>query len=154
MNIQDMPVEKILAKINIQPNLIDLQSNSKEKVRSALEALAGVTLLTKRKDSLYALIGYYIMEVKTLEQIEFFFNATRSAYSPDLAYHMLKDLTHFKEASTRRIFMNAFLNYLSDIQISNSRFSIESFIQLIELSKWGEKQKQKFLDELNSNIML
>ena len=147
MKNNDIPIEKILEKINIQPNLIDLQSENREKVRSALNALTGVTLLTKRKDSLYALVGYYVMEVKTLEQIEFFFKETKTAHSPDLAYLILKDLTQFKEASRHRLLINDFLNHLSDIQISKSGMSLEPFIHLVEHAKWGEKQKRRFIEE-------
>jgi hypothetical protein len=148
MKENGIPIEKILEKINIQSNLIDLQSGNREKVRSALNALAGVTLLSKRKDSLYALVGYYVMEVKTLEQIEFFFKETKSIRSPDLAYLILKDLTQFKEASKHRLLINDFLNHLSDIQVLKTSIGIEPFIQLVEHAEWGEKQKRRFIEEL------
>ena len=88
------------------------------------------------------------MEVKTLEQIEFFLKETKSVLSPDLAYLILKDLTRFKEVSKHRLLINDFLNYLSGIQVSKTSIGIEPFIQLIEHAEWGEKQKRRFIEEL------
>ena len=60
MNIENLTVEEICERINIQANLIDLQSKNKKKINSALTTLATITKLTKRRDALYALCGYYL----------------------------------------------------------------------------------------------
>lgn len=69
--MKDLTVEEICRRINIQANLNDLQSKSIEKRNSAITTLVTITQLTKRRDALYALCGYYILEINTTAQ---FFN--------------------------------------------------------------------------------
>jgi len=147
MDIENISLEEICKKVNIQPNLIDLQSNNREKIKSALTSLAAFARLANRKDSLYALVGYYFLEVHTLEEIEFFFNATKSLDSPDLAYFILRDLTQKKDASKRRIFMNDLFKYIAWILRNTSSDKKDSFRQLVESAQWGEKLKWKFFNE-------
>ena len=70
MNIKDLTVEEICRRINIQANLNDLQSKSMEKRNSALTTLVTITQLTKSRDALYALCGYYILEIKSIDDID------------------------------------------------------------------------------------
>jgi hypothetical protein len=149
MKIEDLSLEEILANANIQHNLVDLQSGDKETIRGALGTLAAMTQYADRKDSLYALIGYYQLEVKTLDDIEFFFNATRNLHSPDLIYLILKDLARNKEASRRRLFMNDVLRCFPLVLRTATSKQVESFVQVVESAAWGEKQKARFLEEMN-----
>jgi len=82
--MEDLTVEEICRRINIQANLNDLQSKNKEKRKSALTTLATITQLTKRRDALYALCGYYILEIESIDGIELFFDAIRSLDSIQL----------------------------------------------------------------------
>ncbi len=84
MNIEDLSVEEICRRVNIQTNLIDLQSRNKKKVRSAITSLAAIIKLTGRKDALYALYGYYILEVENIDDIEIFFDAVSNLESLEL----------------------------------------------------------------------
>jgi hypothetical protein len=84
-NMEDLTVEEICKKINIQANLIDLQSKNKKRINSALTTLATITSLTKRRDALYALCGYYLLEIEHIDEIEFFFDAIRNLDSMNLA---------------------------------------------------------------------
>ncbi len=77
MNMEDFTAEEICRRINIQANLNDLQSKNKEKRNSALTTLATITQLTKRRDALYALCGYYILEIESIDDIELFFDVIR-----------------------------------------------------------------------------
>ena len=54
--MEDLTVEEICRRINIQTNLKDLQSKNKKKINSALTTLATITKLTKRRDALYAFV--------------------------------------------------------------------------------------------------
>jgi len=85
MNIENYTVEEICERTNIQANLVDLQSKNRKKISSALTTLATITHLTKRKDALYALCGYYLLEIKNMDEIEFFFDATRNLHSIELS---------------------------------------------------------------------
>ena len=147
MDIEKLSLEEISQRINIQSNLIALQSTNREKVKSALTSLAAVTRLANRKDSLYALVGYYLLEVHTLEEIEVFFYATKSLGSTDLAYFILRDLVQKKDASKRRIFMNDLSKHIAWILRSAGSDTKEKFRTLFESGQWGEKLKWKFLNE-------
>ncbi len=82
--MEDLTVEEICRRINIQANLNDLQSKNQEKRNSALTTLATITQLTERKDALYALCGYYILEIESTDDIELFFDAIRNLDSIQL----------------------------------------------------------------------
>jgi hypothetical protein len=149
MNIENLSIEAILANANIQHNLIDLQSGDKEVVRRALGTLTAVTQYGNRKDSLYALIGYYQLEVKTLDDIEFFFNATRNLHSPELIYLILKDLARNREAPRRRLFMKDVLRCFPLVLRTATSKQAESLVQIVESAVWGDKQKARFLESMN-----
>lgn len=145
MNIEDMSVEEICKRINIQANLIDLQSRNKKKVSSAIASLAAIIKLAGRKDALYALCGYYILEIEHIDDIELFFNALRNVESLELLKLILKDITKYKNVFRRRLFIEDFLRSLSSA-MNKPDAKIENEIKLlIENSVWGEKLKRKFL---------
>lgn len=145
---EDLSIETICKRMNIQSNLLDLQSKDKEKVTSALKTLSMVTRHIDRKDALYALVGYYKSEVQTIDEIIDFFNATKMADSFDLATMVLKDLATFRDLGSRRLFTHDFLRHLDYFtgRIDDDRKS--EIRTLIENSVWGEKLKRKFLDSL------
>jgi len=145
MNMKDLTVEEICRRINIQANLNDLQSKSIEKRNSALTTLVTITQLTKRRDALYALCGYYILEIKSFDDIELFFDAIRNLDSIELLKLILKDITKDKNVYRRRLFIDTFLRKLSASIISADEKDKNEIKHLIENSVWGEKLKRKFL---------
>ena len=145
MNIEDLSVEEICRRVSIQKNLIDLQSRNKMKARSAITSLAAIIKLGGRKDALYALCGYYILEVEHIDDIELFFDAVRNIDSLELLELILKDITKYKNIFRRRLFIEDFLRSLSSSMLkSDAKFKNE-IKRLIDNSVWGEKLKRKFL---------
>jgi hypothetical protein len=143
--MEDLTVEEICRRINIQANLNDLQSKNKEKINSALTTLATITQQTKRKDALYALCGYYILEIETIDDIELFFDAIRNLNSIQLLKLVLKDIAKDKNMFRRRLFINTFQRKLSASIITAGDKDKNEIKQLIKNSVWGEKLKRKFL---------
>lgn len=143
--MEDLTVEEICRRINIQANLNDLQSKNKKKINSAITTLATITQLTKRKDALYALCGYYILEIETIDDIELFFDAIRNLNSIQLLKLVLKDIAKEKNMFRRRLFINTFQRKLSASIITAGDKDKNEIKQLIKNSVWGEKLKRKFL---------
>ena len=149
MNIKDLTIEEICRRINIQANLNDLQSKSIEKRNSAITTLVTITHLTKRRDALYALCGYYILEIECIDDIELFFDAIRNLDSVQLLKVILKDIAKEKNIFRRRLFMDTFLRKLSASMITADEKNKNEIKQLIKNSVWGEKLKRKFLYHLD-----
>ena len=149
MNIEDLSVEEICKRINIQTNLIDLQSKNEKKRISALTTLATITKLTKRRDALYALCGYYLLEIENIDDIELFFDAIRNLDSIELLKLILKDISEDRNIFRRRVFIDDFLRKLSTSVIKADEKDRNEIILLIENSVWGEKLKRKFLYHLD-----
>lgn len=147
--MEDLTVEEICRRINIQANLIDLQSKNKKKINSALTTLATITQLTKRRDALYALCGYYFLEIEHIDEIEFFFDAIRGLDSIELLKLILKDISEVKNIFRRRVFIDDFLRKLSTAIIKADEKDKNEIKLLIENSVWGEKLKRKFLYHLD-----
>ena len=145
MNMKDLTVEEICRRINIQANLNDLQSKSIEKRKSALKTLVTITQLTERRDALYALCGYYVLEIKNIDDIELFFDAIRNLDSIELLKLILEDIAKDKNVFRRKLFIDTFLRKLSASIISADEKDKNEIKQLIENSVWGEKLKRKFL---------
>ena len=147
--MEDLTVEEICRRINIQANLNDLQSKNKEKRNSALTTLATITQLTKRRDALYALCGYYFLEIEHIDDIELFFDAIRNLDSIELLKLILKDISEDRNIFRRRVFIDDFLRKLSTSVIKADEKDRNEIILLIENSVWGEKLKRKFLYHLD-----
>ena len=143
--MEDLTVEEICRRINIQANLNDLQSKNKEKRNSALTTLATITQLTKRRDALYALCGYYILEIESIDDIELFFDAIRNLDSIQLLKLILKDIAKEKYMFRRKLFIDTFLRKLSASIIETDEKNKSEIEQLIKNSVWGEKLKRKIL---------
>ncbi|OQY09407.1 MAG: hypothetical protein B6I30_09895 [Desulfobacteraceae bacterium 4572_187] len=149
MNMEDLTVEEICRRINIQTNLNELQSKNKKKRNSALTTLATITQLTKRRDALYALCGYYFLEIEHIDDIELFFDAIRNLDSIELLKLILKDISEDRNIFRRRVFIDDFLRKLSTSVIKADEKDRNEIILLIENSVWGEKLKRKFLYHLD-----
>jgi len=145
-----MRLEDILSKVDIQSNLRNLQSVDKEKVRTALLTIACAAQVSGRRDCLIALAGYYVLEVRSIDDSEFFIATTKLAHSPELAHVVLNDLIRYREVSRRRIFINDLINILDTIIGKSTPEQTESLIQLIDSAVWGEKLKIKFRMRLRS----
>lgn len=152
--IEDLSIEELCKRVNIQTNLLELQSEDEEKVRSALSTLSAVTRYTDRKDALYVLIGYYQTEIRTIDEIVNFFHGTRAAFSTDLSMMILKDLVRFKDlGSKQRIFVDDFLSHLGIVLAHSNGDRKNEIRTLIENSAWGDnKLKRKFLETLSSEF--
>lgn len=148
IRIEDVSIEEIFQRANIQLSLLDLQSEDRGKVKSALNTLSSITRFTDRKDALYVLVGYYRTEAKTVEQIAEFFHNTQSALSVDLTLMILEDLTKSKEMSRRRIFADEFLQHLSLVSRRTGHNRRNEIRTLVESSAWGDKLKRKYIDTL------
>lgn len=146
--MEDLTVEEICRRINIQANLNDLQSKNKEKTNSALNTLVTITQLTKRRDALYALCGYYILEIESIHDIELFFDTIRNLDSIQLLKLILKDIAKEKNMFRRRLFMDTYLRKLSASIITADEKDKNEIKQLIKNSVWGEKLKRKFLYDM------
>lgn len=148
INIKDLSLEKIYEQANIQSNILDLQSEDNEKVKSALRTLSSITSFTDRRDALYVLVGYYKLEIRTIDEIIDFFQGIRMASSIDLAMMILNDLIKLKDISRRRVFLDDFLRHLRMVLIDIDDDRQEDIRTLIENSAWGDKMKRKFLHNL------
>lgn len=147
--IESLTIEEICKRLNIQSNMLALQSRDKGQVKSALHTLSTITRLANRKDALYVLVGYYRTEIRTIDEIIDFFYCTEMAYSVDLAMMVLKDLVKFKDISKQRIFVTKFLRHLSMLFLRYLDEERKKEVRtLIENSVWGYKLKRKFLDNL------
>jgi len=146
MNIKNMTIEEVLGKINIQGNLTDLLSKDMGTVKSALTTLASAAHLAKRKECLYALVGYYVLEVKSIDDIEMFYHATKHACSPELLYLILKDLAGMHHASKRRIFMNDLSRNMRVNLKDATPDQLDQIKDILNNASWGEKQKNNFLN--------
>ena len=145
MKVEDLSIEEICQKANIQSNLADLQSRNRDRINSALSTLASITKNTNRRDALYALCGYYALEAKSIDEIEFFFRATRSSYSFELYKLILVDLSRNKNVYRQRTLIDDFLYTFSGVIINCSETEIDEVKAIIQNSVWGEKLKSKFL---------
>ena len=150
MNIEKMRIEDILNRVDIQANLRNFQSENKEDVRSALLTVAYAAQLCDRRDCLIALAGYYVLEVRSIDDLEFFIKATQLAHSPELAHIVLNDLIRNREVSRRRLFINDLVNLVGTIFRKSTPEQAESLTQLIDSAVWGEKLKIKFRMKLRS----
>lgn len=144
MKIEDLRVEDILNKANVQGNLRQLQSHNKEDVRTSLQTLACIAHQADRRDCLMALTGFYVLEVMSIEDFEMFIKATDLAHSPELAIIVLKDIIQNRELSRRRLFMNDLVALIGRIKNRSTPEQTETISELIESAEWGEKQKAKF----------
>ena len=144
MKNEDLRIEDVLGGANIQGNLLQLQSNKSEEVQAALHTLAAIARLSNRRDCLTALVGFYMLEVRSTEKLEMFIKATELAHSVEFALIVLKDLVQKRELSRRRLFMRDLEDLIHIIEMKATPEQAEAIAELIETSVWGEKQKAKF----------
>ena len=150
INIEKMCIEDIFSKVDIQANLRNLQSENKENVRTALLTIAYAAQVSDRRDCLIALAGYYVLEVRSIDDSEFFIKTTKLAHSPELAHVVLNDLVRHREVSRRRLFINDLVNLIETIIMKSTPEQAESLMRLIDSAVWGEKLKIKFRMLLHS----
>ena len=148
--IENMRLEDIFSKVDIQAHLRNLLSDDKENVRTALLTIAYAAQVSGRRDCLIALAGYYVLEVRSIDGSEFFIETTKLAHSPELAHVVLNDLMRNRELSRRRLFINDLINILGTIIGKSTPEQAESLMQLIDSAVWGEKLKIKFRMKLLS----
>ena len=85
------------------------------------------------------------LEIKSIDDIELFFDAIRNLGSIELFKLILKDIAKAKNVYRRRLFIDIFLRKLSASIISVDEKDKNEIKQLIENSVWEEKLKRKFL---------
>jgi hypothetical protein len=91
ISIANIQIEDFLSKVDIQSHMLNLLSDNKENVRIALLNIAYAAQLTGRRDCLIALAGYYVLEVRSIDDSEFFIKTTKLAHSPELARIVMND---------------------------------------------------------------
>jgi len=138
------PLEEIFRTMNIQGNLTDLLSKDPNEVQTALRPLASVAQMGQRRECLYALLGYYLLEVKTLEDRELFFQVTHVLFSPELFFCQMKDLIGIKDLARRRLFTHELCSHLSRVFAKADEANKVAMLELIEGGQWGEKLKEQF----------
>lgn len=148
MNIELFSIEDICIQTNIQSKLLDLQSNNKDKIKSALTTLATITQNTNRRDALYAMCGFYKLEIKDSDEIIFFFQAIKHSYSIDLYKLILQDISKNKNIYRQKIFIEEFLNLLMGVLMNSSNVELNEIMTIIDRSVWGEKLKLKFYNKI------
>ncbi len=148
MKIEDYTLEDICEKINIQSHLSDLQSGKKTQIKSALTTLSSIVSITKRKDALYALLGYYLLEINSTEEIEKFFDLTKNTNSIDLYRLILQDISKHKNIFRKKLFIDDFLRNLSGVTMHAKDEELNKIKEIIQKSEWGEKLKKSFSGQL------
>ena len=148
-DIMDVPIEDLLRRANFQHCLLDLLSDDRKTRGIALQTLAGGLRLGGRRDCLYPLVGYYHVEVRDIQDLEFFFRSTRTAFSFELLLGMLDDLAQDKEASRHRILMKDFVDAARTVLLNATPEQRKIFREVVESAAWGSKQKVNFLNELD-----
>jgi hypothetical protein len=150
ISIANIQIEDFLSKVDIQSHMLNLLSDNKENVRIALLNIAYAAQLTGRRDCLIALAGYYVLEVRSIADSEFFIKTTKLAHSPELARIVMNDLIRKQEISRHRLFINELINILGTIILKSSPEQTESLMQQIDSAVWGDKLKFRFRTKLSS----
>ena len=145
--LEKMTPEQACRKLPIQSHFDELQTADDEKRSEVLHSIASIAHMGKRRDCVYALAGYFALEVKTLDDIELFCRATWPVDSPELTCLVLKALVQNKDASRRKLLMDDLLRKIEQI-LWHSPESADSFKEVVESSVWGVKMKKKFLRKI------
>jgi hypothetical protein len=148
LNLGKLSLTEISRLINIQSNLRDLGSKQKDKVEAALNSLSSLVSTAHRKDALYALVGYYKIEVNSADEIIAFFEGTRIANSTYLSLMILNDIVKFKEVARRTSFIRDCLPHFKNIIEEANEDTKEAIRNSIINAVWGDKLKRKFLEVL------
>ncbi len=144
MNLVKMSIEDILKRIDIQTNIQKLQSGKRDEVLSALRTLASAAEFSNRKDCIMVLAGYYVLEVRSIDDLESFISATRLADSGELAHIVMKDIVRNRDISRRRLLIDDIVKIVRTISRKFGDEQIEALKQMIDSSVWGEKLKIRF----------
>jgi hypothetical protein len=146
--LDKMSLNDLSKLINIQSSLLNLQSKEAGKVKSALNTLSSMVKFAGRKDALYVLVGYYKIEIKSMDDIIRFFDRTQMASSKDLSWMILNDMVKIKEIARRVLFVRDFIPHLSLVFRDSNEDKKKEIRNLIRDSVWGDKLKRRFLDKL------
>ncbi len=148
MKTEDIVIEEIYKKINIQSLLLDLQSKNSDLIGSALSTLATIANLTDRRDILYALAGYYSLEIKNIPDIKSFFKRVRESYSFDIYKLILKDISKDKNIYRQKLFIDDFINSFAVTLDNITEVEISEVKTIIKNCDWGEKLKHRFISKI------
>ena len=149
IDISTLTIEELYEKIEIQLRIKDLESNDKDRLRSGITTLAGVSYYTKRKDALYPLIGYYIIETNNLTDKESFFQMIHSNCNYQLYKIILKDVAQYSNFFRKSHFVHLLVTSMPSYKMSEKeKNEIE---EIIQNATWGKKLKLNFKDKLRQN---
>ncbi len=148
MKTEDIVTEEIYKKINIQSLLIDLQSKNSDLIDSALSSLATIANITNRRDILYALGGYYSLEIKNILGIKSFFQRVKESYSFDIYKLILKDISKDKNIYRQKLFIDDFINSFAVTLDNITEVEISEVKTIIKNCDWGEKLKHRFISKI------
>jgi hypothetical protein len=90
--------------------------------------------ITKRKDALYALLGYYLLEINSTEEIEKFFDLTKNTNSIDLYRLILQDISKHKNIFRKKLFIDDFLRNLSGVTMHAKDEELNKIKEIIQKS--------------------
>jgi hypothetical protein len=148
INLNNFTIEELYEEINIQSNLLDLESGEEQGVRSAIATLSRISCHTERRDALYALCGYYMLETKTLKDKERFFSDLRRECHYELFIIILQDLSQYKNFYRQKNFVDDIAYVLPSIVDKMSEDEKDALELIVQNSVWGKKLKEKFTDKL------
>jgi hypothetical protein len=146
--VEKMSLTDIVKLIDIKSTLRGLLSKDQEKVKAALNTLCAMNKYGGRKEALYVLVGYYRIEIKTMDEIIRFFDWLQLILPEELSLMILNDVARFKEVARQALFIHYFIRHLKSILRDSDETQKKEIRALIEGSVWGYKLKRKFLEEL------
>ena len=107
VDINNLTLEEIYKKMSIQNISKYLESDDEDTVRQGLGTLAAMAYITKRKDALYLLVGYYILEIKDLNDKESFFISLGYMCNYELMCIVLQDISQYKDFYRKKLFVDS-----------------------------------------------
>jgi len=141
-------IEEIYEKMNIQSDLINLESDDNDTIQKAISSLANISFFTKRKDALYSLVGYYTLATKDLNDKEFFFLSLRRMCNYELFSIILQDISQYKNFYRKKYFVDEIALTLSSILCKIDEDKKNKLELVIENSVWGKKLKDKLIGKI------
>jgi len=147
--LENMTLEEIWKNNKIEDLASSLRLEKLDDLRSTINTLSAMACIGNRKDALYLLYGYYMIELKELSEKNIFISHITNWGNYELLNFIIIDLSQYKNLYRYKDSVN---KICTAIDYSKDKFSTEqknSLELIIEDAKWGVKLKNKFLDKLD-----
>ncbi len=145
IDLNNFTIEEIYEKMNIQSYLTNLESGDNDTIQKTISTLASISFFTKRKDVLYSLVGYYVLETKDLNDKELFFMSLSRMCNYKLFSMILQDVSQYKNFYRKKYFVDEITSTLSSIANKINEDEKNKLELIIENSVWGKKLKDKLI---------